>query len=136
MAERMNEGSALFAPDIVSIWIGIFADESALRAYLEPVYTDDGDTRSDFRADFDIDYDDDFAEADLSTNLVEQLPQHSYGSTIDAAALADIRRYPSANALLLLYNIDASAFQNHPGRMTLLGTYAYSPTTPDLSRYY
>ncbi len=98
--------------DVVSLWVGNFSSEDALRAHLETSYSPDGDFQgSRFTRDFGIAYyDEDFFEAEFYQEPLSALRRllngFSYHSQIipQFEALVGPNLPTACNSAVLLYN--------------------------------
>jgi hypothetical protein len=125
----------------VSVWVGRFADESALRSYVETTY--DGDEATcPFWTETGTDwFDEDFLEAEFHPEglpTVGLVAAHSYGPSFAAPVDAAIRRIAvrDATAVIVAYDADyAPSDEASPGPLRFVGSFDYqkseSPAAPD-----
>ena len=106
---RPHAADVVFAPGIVSIWVGRLPDEKALDDYVAFRYPPDDEGWSPFTRDHGLlGIDEDFAEAASWEPEPHSFVDHSYGESFAPAADLDLaRRMPGASCAYLLYDIDA-----------------------------
>ncbi|MEV0329357.1 immunity 22 family protein [Micromonospora echinospora] len=126
-ARSLSDG-ALRNPGVVSIWAGHLPDEGALDDYVSFRYPDDDESWSPFTRDHGLGWvDEDQAEAAWFADGPYSLVDHSYGDSFAPAADEDLtRRFPDANSVYLVYDLDASAvlISGSP-LLAFLGAYPY-----------
>ena len=115
-------------PGVVSIWAGRLSDEDALDDYVCFRYPPDGPSWSPFTRDHGLDwFDDDLAEAAWFAAGSYSLAEHSYAESFAQAASAELfARFPDANSVYLVYDLDADVMPvPGPSQLGFLGTYRY-----------
>lgn len=116
--------------NVVSIWCGYFSSEEELFDYVEIDYADEDNPASQWMRDSNLDwYDEDYAEASFEEvrMLVEGVREHSCGETFPTQLDIDLKNHVECNALYLIYDYDASDYQQMKSKLHLLGVYSYLP---------
>jgi len=115
----------------VSVWVGRFASEPALRSYVDVSY--DGDEYScPFWADTGTDWlDEDFLEAEFHPDglvAAQLVADHSYGRSFTEPVNAAVQRVPvdDANAVIVAYDVEYAPPQATPtGPVWFVGSFDY-----------
>ncbi|MDH7913736.1 immunity 22 family protein [Winogradskyella sp. SYSU M77433] len=111
----------------VSIWVGKFNSEEALKEYVQEVFDEEGDSTSSFMNDFNIDYiDPQFQEVDFNdqnNDLFQKINGFSYAESF-------INQLPilseGINSVICLYNFQFNNGIRKSEVLKYIGTYDYT----------
>jgi len=123
------------AENILSIWVGAFADEADLFDYVDWKYDEDGDSHCDFATDSGIGwFDHDFQEANFIGAIDEDwqkiLQPHSFSASFAGEVVNALKSLwqDNWNSIFILYECDYNPEKARPTkspRLHFIGTFAY-----------